>query len=364
MPGDARSGGMHNPTLIDVDGVGRPGLPRAIAPMRPRLAAEAFNSRDHIFELKWDGMRALVGRDATGIRVFDRHGGDLLTLVPELAEVAIPDGIMLDGEIIVCDSRGRPSYELLADRFLHDRPPLPGAAKTRDRRRGPLFVAFDLLYDDGRPLLTRPLTQRRARLLELGLPGPVVFVPEHLDGDGEPFFDVVAEYGLEGMIAKRRDSRYVPGTRTSDWLKCHVTPRTDVVLGGLVEDRGRAQMALCGVRAGDELLFVTQARVPPLYGEWLTDATRSFTAPSSPFAGPVAVGTGTRWLRPRLVAIVEHEDQTAAALADAHFRGLRFDGRPEDCQREEPVPVPDTPPTSGRDRPRLVLMNSLPFPIG
>ncbi len=360
MPGDPRSAETQRPTLIDVSEIDRPGLPRAIAPMRPRLAADAFNSPDHIFELKWDGIRALVGRDAGGLHVVDRHGGDLLPLLPDLGEMALPEGILLDGEVIVCDSRGRPSYDLLADRFMHERPTLPAATRTRDRHPRPLFVAFDLLYEAGRPLLSRPLAERRTRLLERGLHGPTVFVPDHLDGDGEPFFEVVAEYGLEGVIAKRRDSRYVPGARTSDWLKCHVTPRSDVVLGGLIEDRGRSQVALCGLRSGDDLLFVTGARVPPLYAEWLSGATRGFTAPSSPFAGPVGVGAGTRWLRPRLVAIVEH---SGGGMADARFRGLRFDGRPEECEREEPVAVPDAPPSLGPDRPRLVLLNSLPFPV-
>jgi hypothetical protein len=84
-----------------------------------------------------------------------------------------------------------------------------------------------------------------------------VAVPEHLAEDGEPFLDVVAEYGLEGIVAKRRDSPYIPGSRSGDWLKCHVTPRADVVLGGLVEDERRGAIrALCGMYAGDVLAFV------------------------------------------------------------------------------------------------------------
>jgi bifunctional non-homologous end joining protein LigD len=363
MPGDPLSADTQSPTLIDITAIGRPGVPRTIAPMRPRLAADAFNSPDHIFELKWDGMRALVGRGEGGVRVVDRHGGDLLPLLPELADMRIPEGILLDGEVIFCDSRGRPSYELLAERFLRERPPLLPGARPAARRRGPLFVAFDLLYDDGRPLLSMPLEERRARLQGRGLRGPIVFVPDHLDGDGEPFFDVVAEYGLEGMVAKRRDSRYIPGARTADWLKCHVTPRSDVVLGGLVEDRGRAQTALCAVWAGEELVFAAEARVPHLYAEWLSGATRAFTAAASPFAGPVRVGAGTRWLRPKLVAMVEHEGHADGQLADAQFRGLRFDGRPEDCRRDDPVDVPDAPSRLGPERPRLILLRSLPFPV-
>src|SRR4030095_5849016 len=122
--------------------------------MRPRLAANAFNSPDHLFELKWDGIRAVASMDRARLRIVDRGGGDLLPLVPELAELPVPEGVVLDGEIVVCDSRGRPSYDLLTGRLG------PKAAK---RGRGPVFVAFDLLYAAGRPLLNRTLEERRGR---------------------------------------------------------------------------------------------------------------------------------------------------------------------------------------------------------
>src|SRR3989442_6371375 len=235
MPRESGPGerGEH-PTLIDVREAAS-ALPRALVPMRPRLARRAFNSPEYIFELKWDGIRALASQDATGVRVTDRTGGDLLPAVPELRDLRLPPGTILDGEIVVCDSRGRPSYDLLAGRLG------PKAAK---RGRGPIFVAFDLLYADGRALLSRPLAERRARLLRAGLGSRILAVPEHLDDDGGPFLDVVAEYGLEGIVAKRRDGRYVPGTRTAEWLKCHVTPRADVVIGGLIVDERRGARAL------------------------------------------------------------------------------------------------------------------------
>src|SRR5437879_3408004 len=232
----------QHPTLIDVrEAVGA--LPRSLVPMRPRLATRAFNSPEYIFELKWDGIRALAGRDATGLSVTDRSGGDLLSLLPELRDMRVPEGTLLDGEVVVCDSRGRPSYDLLAGRLG------PKAAK---RGRGPIFVAFDLLYQDGRPLLDRPLAERRGRLAAAGLGGRMLAVPEHLEGDGEPFLEVVAEYGLEGIVAKRRNGPYIPGTRTAEWLKCHVTPRADVIVGALViDDRRGARTILCGTRGDD-----------------------------------------------------------------------------------------------------------------
>src|SRR5258708_11635048 len=154
MPSAAR-GGSDTPTLLDAPS-GPAGLPRSLAPMRPRLAAEGFNSPDHLFELKWDGIRALISSDRAGLRIVDRNGGDLLGAIPELRSLRLPEGTLLDGEIIVCDSRGRPNYDLLVGRLG------PKAAK---RGRGPLFVAFDLLYDEGKPLLGIRLEERRRPLL-------------------------------------------------------------------------------------------------------------------------------------------------------------------------------------------------------
>lgn len=345
----------QHPTLIDV-GEATSGLPRALVPMRPRLAGRAFNSPEYIFELKWDGIRALASRDVSGLRVSDRSGGDLLPLVPELRDLEVPLGSVVDGEIVVCDSRGRPSYDMLAGRLG------PKAAK---RGRGPVFVAFDLLYQEGRPLLTRPLAERRARLLGLGLGSRMLAVPEHLDDDGEPFLEVVAEYGLEGIVAKRRDGKYVPGTRTADWLKCHVTPRADIVIGGLVaDDRRGARALLCGFRDDDgAIAYAGEAYVPPYLGAWLDEATRDFVALGSSFATPIALRPGLRFLRPRLVAIVEHSGVVDGELRDARFRALRLDGRLDDCRLDVPVDVPSYPPHIGRERPRLVVLNSLPFPM-
>jgi bifunctional non-homologous end joining protein LigD len=351
VPRESRSPGGEHPTLLDV-GDARAALPRDLAPMRARQAAGAFNSSEYIFELKWDGLRAFASRESGTVRLVDRNGGDLLPLVPELGRLPIPEGSLLDGEIVVCDSRGRPSYDLMAGRL---------GPKGAKRGFGPTFVAFDLLYLDRRPLLARPLTERRRRLADLGLRGRVIGVPAHLEADGEPFLEAVEEYGLEGIVAKRKASAYVPGTRTSDWLKCHVTPRADVVIGGLVQDEPRGTVrVLCGMyhEDPDVLAMVGEAYVPPFLARWLDEATRDFASDVSPFSTPVPLRTGTRWLRPKLVAIVEHAGETRT-LRDARFRALRLDGRLDDCRVDEPVVVDSEPATMGTERPRLVVLESL-----
>ncbi len=332
----------------------RDALPRVVAPMRPRLAAGPFNSADHLFEVKWDGIRAVLARDRSGLRLLDRSGGDLLRAVPELRDAHVPEGVVLDGELIVCDGRGRPSYDLLAGRLG------PRAAR---RGHGPFFVAFDLLYDDHRPLLARPLEERRKRLKALDIRDPRVPVPDHLEADGEPFFDAVEEYGLEGMVAKKRRSPYVPGARTSDWLKCHVTPRADVVLGGLVLDEVRgARYAMCGWSSPHGLTYAGDAYVPPYLGRWLDEATRAFASEASPFATPLPVRGGSRWLRPVLVAIVEHAGAGGVELDDARFRALRLDGDATTTVFETPIEQASSPATGPIERPRLIVLQSLPFP--
>ena len=340
------------PTLIPLDEA-RATLPRAVAPMRPRVAAGPFNSPDHFFEVKWDGIRASLARDRDGIRFTDRRGGDLLRLVPEMREAKIPDGVLLDGELIVCDARGRPSYDLLAGRL---------GPKGVKRGRGPIFVGFDMLYEANRPLMNRPLEERRRRLLALGMGDKRVAIPDHLESDGEPFYDAVEEYGLEGIVAKRRRSPYVPGARTADWLKLHVTGRADVVIGGLDVDETRgARNVLCGWNVPNGLAFAGEAYVPPYLGRWLDEATRDLTADASPFATPMLMRPGSRWLRPALVAIVEHDGIEGGVLADARFRALRFDGDPTNAILELPVELPSAPLSGPAERPRLVVLQSLPF---
>ena len=101
--------------------------------------------------------------------------------------------------------------------------------------------------------------------------------------------------------------------------------------------------------------------MPPYLADWLDAATRDLRAQHSPFSGPLPLRPGMVWLLPRLVAIVDHEGDHDGALQDARFRALRFDGRSDDCRREEPVSVPHGPASGSTERPRLVVLNSLPF---
>ena len=324
--------------------------------MQPRLGLAPFNSQDFIFEVKWDGVRALVAKDEQGLRITDRHGADLLARLPELAPVArqLPDGVLVDAEIVTCDRKGRPRYELLAGRL---------GPKARQSGHGPLVLAFDLLYAAYRPLFERPLVERRERLVRLVLPGGPLLVPEYLESDGEPFYEAVLEFGLEGIVAKRKDAPYVPGARSGDWLKVHSVPRMDVVVCGAVLADALPASLICGAYRDHALTYVGRARVPAFLREHASQQLAGLLTATSPLEGPVDMPAGARWLQPERCAIVEHSGPPGRLAEDARLRSFRVDGRPSDCRIEDGIRMPSGMPRLESGRPRLVVLRSL-FPAG
>ena len=217
--------------------------------LRPMLAqaGRPFDSDQHLFEIKWDGIRALAFIDETGYRLVSRHGLELGALFPELAVLGdLPPGTLLDGELVVLRS-GKPDLSL-----VQSRQQLRSGHKIRVRARTTpaTFIVFDQLYDEYRPLLGRPLSVRRDMLSStLGLIGPrcdtnhagdpnhagetthggdtthggVVF-SQGVMGAGKVFFQQVVEQQLEGVVAKRLDSLYRPGHRNGAWIKIKPLP--------------------------------------------------------------------------------------------------------------------------------------------
>jgi bifunctional non-homologous end joining protein LigD len=175
----------------------RPGVPAAALARPGRLPTRP----GWLFEVKWDGFRAIVCTHQ-GLRVRSRRRWDMTQLVPELA--GLPDGLMLDGELVAWDD-GAPSFPRLCQRVLHGDASIPVT-----------FLVFDLLYVDGESAMCLPYEGRRALLMELDLAGPAWHVPTAFE-DGEALYDVVCERRLEGVVAKRLSAPYRPGERS--WVK-------------------------------------------------------------------------------------------------------------------------------------------------
>ena len=195
----------------------RPPLPAFVAPMLAQPGAP-FDADDHLFEIKWDGVRMLAIRDAKGYRLVNRHQAERTAQYPELACLAqLPAGTILDGEMVVLQ-QGRPDFGKLLSRDLAGQ---PIKIHLLARALPATYVVFDLLYHRYRPLLSEPLHQRRVQLGELlnALGQPQVVRSEGIVGAGKEFFRQVCALGLEGVVAKQLDSRYRPGQRSRAWIK-------------------------------------------------------------------------------------------------------------------------------------------------
>lgn len=218
-------------------------LPQTIPPMLARLG-EAFDSPDFLFEIKWDGTRALCFREGQSYRLQNRRHDALKDRYPELSAALsnLPAGCVIDGEIVVLRG-GRPDFGRLLQREQ---------ARTSMRigslaRSWPVtYLAFDLLYDRYLPILDRPLTDRRQRLRTLmaEVGDAHVTMSEGVVGDGRLYFEQAVAQELEGVVAKRLTSPYLPGQRTDHWIKIKRRQRTLCAIVGYVPDPIRGLKSL------------------------------------------------------------------------------------------------------------------------
>jgi bifunctional non-homologous end joining protein LigD len=290
----------------------------------PMLAAkrpEPFDDEGWWFEVKWDGYRAVVGASDGMVRARSRRGIDLLGAFPEIGTVDIPDGVVVDGEIVAFDEEGRPSFSLLQRRTGF------GGMGT-GARVGVNLVVFDVLFH-GAEVIDLPYEERRALLERLELPPPMV-VPEPTPASGVSLFGAVKAKGIEGIVAKRLGSRYQPGRRSEDWQKISIRHRLRAVVGGYMPgDRGRSSTfgsVLVGLYEPRGLRWIgavgsgfTETSLRAFH-----EALSQIERDSSPFANEVVVpGPGRPvWVEPAIVIEVEYKEWTH----DVHLRAPVYKG--------------------------------------
>jgi bifunctional non-homologous end joining protein LigD len=316
------------------------------APFVPMLATPGIapSGDGWAVEFKWDGVRALVTVDpAHGlVRAISRNLKDITGGYPELdALVGLVDRpVLLDGELVVLDEHGRPSFLQLAHR-MHVRSP----GQSLLQRMPVQFYVFDLLHDGDRSLLDVPLLRRRQRLEELGLelPGLVRTPPQYTEVSAEELLAVAGEAGLEGVVSKRVTSPYQPGRRSPAWIKTPLRYTQEVIVGGWTDGEGRR-----GGTFGSLLLGVRDERDGRLryvghVGTGFTDGVlqtlhgmlRERERPVSPFDEPVPPEHSRRahWAHPDLVGEVEHRQWTPDnRLRHPSWRGLRPDRDPDEIR--------------------------------
>ncbi|HYN16977.1 MAG TPA: DNA polymerase ligase N-terminal domain-containing protein, partial [Actinomycetes bacterium] len=208
----------------------QPAPPPTYEPMMAVLTAEPFDDDEWLFEVKWDGHRCLANL-GQATRLTSRTGRDMTGQFPELIDLhrqLAARNAVVDGEIVALDKEGRPSFERMQDRF-HRTP----EELTRNKGRVPVqFLAFDLLWLDGQPLLDLPLVERRARLVEVLVETKDIRLSQVVGGAGTDFFEQVRALQLEGIVAKRAASPYRPGIRSHDWRKIKALCLQDCVIVG------------------------------------------------------------------------------------------------------------------------------------
>ena len=338
-------------------------LPTSLRPMLAVAGELPDGSGDWAYEVKWDGIRAVLFVEGGRVRAKSRNDLDLSASFPELGAVGEFLGMttcVLDGEIVALGEDGRPSFSALQHRMhVSNR----REAQRRAAVEPVTFVAFDLLHLDGRSLLADPYDARRSRLESLHLAGPGFTTTDSFrEAEGRDILSAVAQNGLEGVVAKRRRSPYRPGQRSSDWVKVKAVRTQEVVVGGWTdgngERRGGLGALLLGLPEGGALRYV--GKVGTGFSERdradLLAALRPERSRRSPFEPPPPVreSSGAHYVRPTLVGEVTFGEWTASGrLRHPVWRGLRVDKAPDDVVLESRASVPLPPDASdGRDAPR------------
>ncbi len=276
-----------------------------------------------LHEVKWDGVRALAEtRDGTLI-LRNRNEGEITVAYPEVAAgaVGLPDGLLLDGELIALNDDGIPSFHAIAHR-MHVRNPARAAQWSRER---PVtFVAFDLLRVGDEDLTRLPLAERRRRLEEVDLDRPHWQLSEQHD-DGEALAAFTREAGLEGVISKRAESAYLPGARSTDWVKTPHRTELVAVIGGWIPETGDDKRlgAVWLGHPADEATFETAPVLYPLgrAGSGLSHAekdallqvlrtTERPTPPFDPAPPQDPTARRTHWVEPLLCVQVRYLNVT------------------------------------------------------
>lgn len=305
-------------------------MPRIITPMLAELGkGEPPASGDWVYEIKWDGVRAICFIESGKLRMLSRNGNAIDKQYPELS--ILPHQVrarqaIIDGEIAALDPQGRPSFELLQRRINV----VEASAIARLARSHPVvFFAFDLLYMDGRDLRGEPLIERKKLLKDILKPDDVIRYSEHFDTNAGELLAAVKQQGLEGIIGKRAQSRY-ESRRSSDWVKWKVVDSADFVICGYTEGERHGLGALVlGTRApGGKLTWAGNVgtgfdakMVKTLFAKLTPLATKQ-----SPLEPAKGLPRNVVWTKPELICEVRFANWTEEGRLRAPvFLGLRED---------------------------------------
>ena len=313
--------------------------PIFVQPMAARVVDELPEGADWMYEVKFDGYRALLLKHGARVQIRSRNDKDLTATYSSVTAAATrlhAAQAVLDGEIVAVDAHGRPSFQALQHRSAHPRHTV-------------VFYAFDLLHLDGEDLTGRPLEERRAQLPEV-LNGSGILLSIALPGTPGQVIKAVQALGLEGVIAKRKSSRYIPGERNTSWVKLKLDRQQEFVVGGFRPGPNGVDALLVGFYQGRELRFAGKVRAgfTPHVRRLVFAELQRLQISTCPFVdlpnsrtshwgGGVTAEqmSEMQWVRPKLVAQIRFVEWTADGhLRHAAFLGLRTDKKASLVGRE------------------------------
>jgi len=318
-------------------------------PPKPMLAVtvdKPFSREGWLFELKYDGVRAMVSTAGSQLSIVGRSGRVETARYPELR--TLPRSLsarqaVLDGEIVVLDERGRPSFERLQSRINVSRESDIDRAAAASPAT---FVAFDILHLDGRDLMSTDLRIRKKTLRDVLRKSPTLLFADHVETDGVTLFEQARSMGVEGIVGKRAASLYRPGVRSPDWVKVKSWLTQTCVIAGYTAGRGRRMEHLgaliLGVYADDRLVHCGQVGTgfDSRMLRSLLEQLKPLVTPTCPLAKTPRTAEPATWVKPQMVCEVRHAGWTSAGiLRHPAFLGLRTDVAPTDCVRERVEPA-------------------------
>src|SRR5437660_5052 len=341
----SKSSASSAPSAVAVSAPVKRPMPTTIHPMLAESIEKPFDDPDWLFEIKWDGYRAIAFIENGKVRLVSRNQNELTARYPELKDMpkfVKAKTAILDGEVVALDEDGKASFSLMQQRTGF-RP--GGRQAARDAGVRVLYYAFDLLYLDGYDWRRVALEERKRKLASLVVAGDVVRYSDHYAERGKRLFEMARQKGLEGIVAKKRASLYEE-RRSREWLKIKIRHRVECVIGGYTEPEGsRAHFGSIVLGLYDNqgrLLHVGQAgsgfNQKSLAEMWKT--LKKLETRQNPFFGEVeALRRVTGWVKPELVAEIEYAEWThgtgpggAPKLRAPVFLGLRDDKTPKDCK--------------------------------
>jgi bifunctional non-homologous end joining protein LigD len=340
-----RSGSSARPSVSsaakDLAGAAKRAMPTAINPMLASIAEDPFDDPNWLFEIKWDGYRVISFIEDGSVRLISRNQNDLGPRYPELRDLpklVKAKSAILDGEVVVLDEHGRPSFSLMQQRTgirAHGRQ----AAARPDLPI--LYYAFDLVYLDGYDLHRVALDDRKRLLREILPADQIVRFSDHYPAKGVALFEIAKQKGLEGIVAKKCNSCYEE-RRSREWLKIKITQTVDCVIGGYTDPEGAREyfgsLVLGLYNDKKQLMHVGHAGTGFNHAtlKQISSVLKEIETKQKPFTGPVDA-KNVHWVKPVRVAEVKFSEWThettegGLKLRAPVFLGLREDKNPEDC---------------------------------